>query len=338
VLSSLGDGSYVQPSKLTLGDYLLNEWLPSLGDEVAPLTATTYRSVVRSRIVKRPWLKALPLQSLTSAHLKRLLREMEEEGFSPASRKLTRAVLGRALSDAVEERKLVRNPCAGLKRRSGRAASPAGPQLSPDKVWTPRELRRFLDHVRGDRLFALWRLGATTGMRRGELLGLTWRNVDLEAARVKVEQQLVPTRGGASFGPPKSKRSRRTVALDEQTVEALRNHRAAQLVERALAGDAYSDQDLVFCDELGAPIHPQRLTETFAAHRKSAGLAVGTPHTLRHTHTTHLLTNKVPIHVVAARIGDRPETILRTYAHLLPTSDDEAAKTAAALLAGVAVA
>jgi integrase len=181
---------------------------------------------------------------------------------------------------------------------------------------------------------ALWRLAATTGLRRGELLGLTWQWLDVAIGTLRVEQQLVPTRGGVSFGPPKSKRSRRAVALDPDTVDALREHREAQLLERAFAGPAYVDHDLVFADELGGTIYPSRLTEAFTKHRNAAGLTTGTLHTLRHTHTTLALTDRVPLHVVAARIGDRPETMLRTYAHLLPQSDVEAAQQVAALIAG----
>ena len=84
-------------------------------------------------------------------------------------------------------------------------------------------------------------------MRRGELLGLRWLDVQLDAGRLRIAQQLLPT---GSFGPPKSRRGERTVALDEQTVDALRRHRDVQLTERAFAGPAYEDRDLVFCDEL----------------------------------------------------------------------------------------
>src|SRR4029077_16043872 len=100
----------------------------------------------------------------------------------------------------------------------------------------------------------------------------------------------------------------------------------------AFAGDAYVDHDLVFADSLGAPIHPQRLTEAFTKHRKAAGLLAGTLHILRHTHASLALSNGVPLHVMAARLGDRPETILKTYAHLLPTSDAEAVEQVAALV------
>jgi integrase len=159
-------------------------------------------------------------------------------------------------------------------------------------------------------------------MRRGELLGLTWRALDLDGARLEVSQQLVPVRGGVSFGPPKSARSRRTIALDGETVEVLRAHRETQLLERDLAGAVYDDADLVFGDELGTPVHPQRLTEWFRRHRKAAGIPNGSLHILRHTAATVALTAGVPVHIVAARLGDDPKTVLSTYAHLLPSSDE----------------
>jgi integrase len=117
-------------------------------------------------------------------------------------------------------------------------------------------------------------------------------------------------------------------------VERLKQHMEAQLVERALAGDAYADNDLVFADELGAPLPPGRISDRFVAHRKACGLLVGTMHTLRHTAATLMLTNGVPLHVVAARLGDRPETLLRVYSHLLPQSDEGAAEGMAELVAG----
>jgi integrase len=169
-------------------------------------------------------------------------------------------------------------------------------------------------------------------MRRGELGAVTWRALDLENARLEISQQLVPTRGGASFGPPKSRRSRRTIALDPETVDALREHRDVQLAERDFALDAYEDHDLVFCDELGAPYHPQRLTEWFRRHRKAAGIPAGSLHILRHSAITLMLTSGFPVHVAAARVGDTPTTVLSVYAHLLPASDEIAAERVAAAL------
>lgn len=280
--------------------------------------------MVKLRIVPR--IGHVRLQTLSGGHLNGLYRELEQAGLSVSTRRLTHAVLHRSLRDAVRWGRLVRNP-ADL-------ADPPAASRTRVQAWTAGELGRFLEQVEGDRLFALWRLAATTGLRRGELAGLTWRTLDLDAGRLSVEQQLVPTRGGASFGPPKSARSRRTVALDSETVRNLREHQEKQILERAFAADAYADADLVFADELGGSIHPQRLTEWFGKHRKAAGIPTGTLHVLRHTAATLALTAGVPIHIVAARLGDDPKTVLGTYAHLLPQSDEIAAERVAALLAG----
>ena len=287
-----------------------------------PLTFTQYRSVVRLRIL--PTLGGVRLQTLSGGQVNTLYRELEQAGLSVSTRRQTHAVLHRSLRDAVRWGRLVRNPAD--------MADPPAMTRTRVTAWTAKELARFLEHVDGDRLFALWRLAATTGMRRGELAGLVWRHLDLDGARVSVEQQLVPTPGGVSFGPPKSSRSRRTIALDGETVLALRDHRDVQGAERSFAGPEYVDADLVFADEVGGAIHPQRLTEAFAAHRKAAGIPVGTLHVLRHTAATLALTNGIPVHIVAARLGDDPITVLGTYAHLLPQSDELVAETVAAVL------
>jgi hypothetical protein len=109
--------------------------------------------------------------------------------------------------------------------------------------------------------------------------------------------------------------------------------RKAQILERALGADAYLDGDLVFADELGGTIHPQRLTQWFTEQRKTAGLPTGTLHVLRHTAATLALTSDIPVHITAARLGDTPTTVLDRYAHLLPQSDELAAERVAAAIA-----
>jgi integrase len=300
-----------------------DEWLPAVRGQLRPLSVAKYEQVTRTHITGRD-IGSVPLRQLTPRHINALYAEMEREGSSEGTRRGVHAVAGRALTDAVKWGLLGRNP-----------VKQADPPALPDSratAWSAAELRRFLAHVQGERLVAVWRLGATTGMRRGELLGLTWRALELDRARLQVTQQLIPSKGGCTFGPPKSKRGERTVALDAVTIEALERHREAQLVERALAGTAYEDGDLVFCDELGCPIEPQKLTDAFRRLRKAAKIPTGSLHILRHTAVTLMLTSGIPLHVVAARIGDRPETVLGTYSHLLPTSDSEAAEVIASAL------
>ena len=326
VLGAIDDGITGEPSKTPLATFMRQEWLPAVRGQLRPATVRAYEQCLRAHVERRA-IGQVPLRAITPGVVNAWLTELDvDAGLAVGTRRLAFAVLRRALGDAHRWDKIRRNPAA-------QANPPAAPRTRAT-AWTAGELRRFLDHVKGERLFALYRLAATTGMRRGELLGLTWQQLDLDHARLRVTQQLLP---GLSFGPPKSRRGERTVALDEQTIAALRVHRDTQLAERAFAGPAYGDRDLVFCDELGGPIRPDRLTQVFIARRKRSGVPTGTLHTLRHTAVTLMLVSGVPLHVVAARVGDRPETVLSTYSHLLPTSDVEAATTIAGVIAPVDV-
>jgi integrase len=321
-LARIDSGTYAAPSKLTVTEFLEDEWLPAVTGTLRPLSAQRYRNVVRLYV--KPHIGGARLQGLSAGQLNALYAQLEQAGLSVATRRLAHAVMHRALRDAVRWGRVPRNVAD--------MADPPARGRTRVQSWTASELRRFLGHVENDRLFALWRLAATTGMRRGELAGVTWRALDLDGARLLVEQQIIPTKGGASFGPPKSSRSRRTVALYPETVDALRAHHATQLLERDFAGSAYVDRDLVFADPLGALVYPQHLSQSFRKHREAAGIPTGSLHVLRHTAATLALTSGVPLHIVAARLGDDPKTVLGVYSHLLPQSDELAAERIAAAL------
>jgi integrase len=338
IMPKVAAGTYIEPSMEQLGAFMLG-WLRTIeaNGEVKSTTVHRYREIVGTYIARRD-IGQVPLARLDPAAVLGLYDDLARcsnpscdhakpeacRGLSAASRQLIHAVLRRSLNDAVRWERLTRNPVSQIR----------SPRAGDTRVtsWTAGELRRFLAHVEHNRLSALWRLAATTGMRRGELLGLQWIDVDLDAAKLSVERQLRPTLGGATFGSPKSKRGLRTIALDAGTVEALRGHRDRQLLEQSLAGDAYAHGDLVFCNELGAPIRPDWLSKVFPGLRKAAGIPVGSLHVLRHTAATLALTAGIPLHVVAARLGDHPQTLLSTYAHLLPHSDVTAANAIAAAI------
>lgn len=268
-----------------------------------------------------------PLAKLRKAHLRAFQRDLEEKGLAPATRNVVHAVIHKGLAEAVEDDLLAVNPAAGAGAKAKR-------MKGVFTVWTDKELHSFLDVVDADRLAALWRLAVATGARRAELLGCTWLGYDTQARRVTIAQQVVAARGGVTITPCKTSGSHRTVTLDEETVEWLERHREAQIKEKDNAAELYQDEDLLFADELGRPINPQRITEAFAKHRMAAGIRPGRLHDLRHTHATHLLTRGVPVHVVASRLGHSSPTItLQTYAHVLPRDDVQAAEQVGALLA-----
>jgi integrase len=203
------------------------------------------------------------------------------------------------------------------------------------KTWTAAELRRFLAHVEGERLYGAWVVAATTGMRRGEVLALRWRDVDLTLGRLSISQQVTTLGNRPVVSSPKTAKSRRLVALDPATVEALRGHRVAQAEERLLMGPGYRDEDLVFAWPDGRPIHPDVFSQWFDRHLQAAGLPRIRLHDLRHTHATLALAAGIHPKVVSERLGHSTISITPdTYSHVSPGLQEEAAVRVADLVFG----
>ncbi len=201
------------------------------------------------------------------------------------------------------------------------------------RTWSAEQLRAFLEHVADDRLSAAWRLSATTGLRRGEVLGLRWRDVDLDARRCSIVRSLVTSKGAPRFEEPKTRSGRRSVALDPQTVTALRVHRRRQAAERLAWDAAYTDHGLVFCREDGTPIWPRSFSRMFDNHVTDAEVARIRLHDLRHTHATLALAAGVHPKVVSERLGHSTVGItLDIYSHAIPAMQEEAAALVANLI------
>jgi integrase len=188
-------------------------------------------------------------------------------------------------------------------------------------------------------------LGATTGMRRGEVLGLRWSDVDLDAGRLSVRQTLSAPRNPDTgqhvpvFGEPKTKQGKRSVPLPAQTVAALRAHRKEQMRERLMAGPGWQDHGLVFCEPDGQPIHPDRFRKRFEHRVQRSGLPPIRFHDLRHTYATLALQAGVHAKVVSEILGHASIGItLDTYSHAVPGLQESAAETVAALVFGSTVA
>lgn len=202
---------------------------------------------------------------------------------------------------------------------------------------TLAQLRAFLDTAEHHRLFAFFRLAAYTGARRGELLNLRWRDIDLDAAEIRITGSAAVISGERIEGTTKSGRSR-TVSIDSETVQALKDHRKRQAKERLTAGPQWRGTDsYVFISAWGEPIHPDTVSSLMAdlikMHNKPQDgqvsgeiLPLARLHDLRHVHATILLLAKVPVHVVAARLGHAdPSITLRVYAHVIDEQLAEAA-------------
>ena len=327
------EGIFVRSSPRGLRAFLVDEWLPAVRPpRVRPSTWASYRMAVERHIV--PALGGVLLQGLTPAHLTAFYRALLDDGrrdgrggLAPKSVRNIHGVLHAALRDAMRWGYVPRNVAALADLPKGMT-----PELH---VWSPEQLRAFLEHIRGDPLYAAWLLLATTGMRRGEVAGLRWSDVDLKASRVSPRRPRVVVNYEVVVSEPKTSKGRRSLALDPATVAALREHRAKQLEQRLAVGPRWQDSGLVFTWPDGRPIHPERFTRWFEQHARAAGLPKIRLHDVRHSYATAALAAGVPAKVVSERLGHANIAItMDTYSHVLPGLDAEAAGTVARLILG----
>lgn len=202
------------------------------------------------------------------------------------------------------------------------------------RVWSPTDLRTFLASVKGDRLYAMWLLFITTGLRRGEVAGLRWSDLDLDRGRLSVNVARVVVNHTVVDTSPKSKRTRE-LAIDPGTVKALRSHQVAQGAERLAWGPGYNGSPLVFTWEDGRPLHPDVITRTFKRLATAAGLPVVRVHDLRHSYASAALSAGVGLKVMQERLGHSSVAITGdVYSHVSREVDQAAADQVAAVILG----
>jgi integrase len=292
-LDAFDKGAFVANGRLTVGQYL-SDWLVGRAS-LRPTTLQAYESHVR--LYLRPALRDVRMDDLRSVHVDRLfadLRQRADKPLSPATLQRVRATLNSALNDAVRKGLLRSNPARYVDL-------PSVPKRELD-VWSIADLQRFLTFVEDDRLGPLFRLAATTGLRRGEVAGLRWEDVDLASGRLVVRQQHTQVGREILVSEPKSKAGRRTVPLDPATVETLRYHQVTQAAELALVGMSPTPSTTVFTRPDGLPLLPESIYKRFLTLVVAAGLPKIRFHGLRHTHATHALAADVSMKVVQERL------------------------------------
>jgi integrase len=324
-------GAYVAPSKVTVSEYLLERWLPAIESTIRPSTYSSYRAECELHII--PALGHVRLHDVGPEHLNRLYgdllrtgrRRNGQGGLSPRSVQYCHVVMGRALRDAVKWRLVVRNVA--------KDADPPKPGRNTAKFWTAAELRAFVEHDPDDRLQPLWTLAATTGARRGELLGLAWSNVDLETGRMTITRTHVVVDGEPRVSEPKTRTSRRTLTLDPATVAVLCHHRARQLRERLELG--VRDVELVFTGADGKPLDPRFVSRAFKQRARYAGLPALSFHGLRHSFAAAAISAGESYKVVQERLGHSSPTVtLGIYSHVTAETEEQAAHRIAARILG----
>ncbi|NLE79448.1 MAG: site-specific integrase [Rhodococcus sp.] len=322
------DGTVVSGTNLRLGDFL-DEWLA--GQE-SRLRATTHYSynVAVGRLKKH--LGRYKLQALTPMQIEKFYAELLDHGgrngesLSPKTVRNTHVVLRKALADA--ER-------LGLVPRNAAAAA-RGPSVSRPEMttWTSDQLRTFAQVAERSRMRHAFTVLATTGMRRGEALGLRWGDIDFDAGQLAIVQTVTAIEGKILIGKPKTSGSRRTVYVHDVTVKALRQQRQLQAEERLAAGPAWSqDNDLVFRTPTGDPVNPDWFSRHFDQLVAEADVPRIRLHDLRHTNATLSLKAGVHPKIVSERLGHSSIAItLDMYSHVTPGISRDAAATVESMM------
>lgn len=302
----------------SVGDYLA-AWIEIYCQRRRRTSYERYERIVRPHLI--PGLGEIPLAKLTPQHVEAFYSKKLASGETAATVRFCHKVLRAALNDALR---------LGLvHRNSASLVRPPRSYSHEMSFYTEEQARTLLQAVSGDRLEALITLALATGMREGEILALTWDDVDLDNASLVVRANLVLTKAGTVREETKTAHSRRRIALPSIAVEALRRHRIRQADEHLKLGEAWTYRNLVFPNTVGVPYDANNWRrQLFYPLLKRAGLPRIRPHDLRHTAATLLLAQGVPVKVVSEMLGHANVGItLSIYSHVLPHMQQQAADT-----------
>ncbi|GIH66338.1 tyrosine-type recombinase/integrase [Microbispora siamensis] len=316
IREGLDKGLPVPDDKITLGAFL-DRWLATLPGHIADSTLDDYEDTVRLHL--KPTLGRHKLTGLTVAQVDALWQTKRERGYKGNSIRNMRAVLRKALSQAEREGLIVRNVAA--------LSLPPRIRQSEGRTLTIDQAHTLLDAVAEHHLGLVVLLSLVFGLRRGEALGLMWDAFDPEAKRLRITHAVkrlknrdanAETRTKIVISEVKTPKSRRTLALTSELVDALKAHRAKHNAARLKAGDAWREHGLIFPTSSGRPSDPDNFSHVFSRLTKSAGLGHWHPHELRHSGASIMLAQGTPLHVVSEVLGHASVAITKdVYGHLM---------------------
>jgi integrase len=326
LIREVDTGEHVDPTRLTVRAWLTH-WLDTVRQEVSPKSHERYAEIVTNFLI--PALGNLPLTKLAPSHIQKAYsgwadagrRDGKKGGLSPQTRRHIHRILRSALARAVEQQVSARNPADAFKKRL--------PKIERHSMttFTTEQSARLLVAIAHTRIYWPVLLALATGMRRGEILAVRWKNVDFERGTLRVLESLEQTKTGLRFKAPKNDRHR-AITLPAFAVEELRRLKRQQAKELLMLGVRQNGETLVCCRADGQLLQPQSLTHQFT---RLIGRIKDLPrlrfHDLRHSHATQLLGDGVHPKVAQERLGHASiTTTLDLYSHVTDTMQIDAAE------------
>ncbi|MDP9315377.1 MAG: site-specific integrase [Chloroflexota bacterium] len=319
-------GLPVAPERQNVEQFL-TQWLTDVvATKTRASTYERYRIAVKKHLI--PHLGHIQLAKLTPQHVQHLLKLKQQQDLAPTHVQRLRDILRNALNHAVKWGLVARNVAS--------LAEPPKVEDYEPRILTPAEAQHLLEAAKGDRLEALWRVALSLGLRRGEVLGLQWDDIDWQAGTLMIRRQLQYVQHKLQLTPLKTKKSRRTLPLSPVLIRVLRQHHARQLEERLWQGDRWRDQNLVFPSNVGTPLFPRNLLRARDALLARAGLPHIRVHDLRHSCASFLIAQGESAKTVQEILGHSDVYItLNTYTHLFEGATRQALSGMDALLGDV---
>jgi len=317
-MQEVNTGNFTESSHETFGAYI-QRWLDDKQSQVRPSTYRSYEWLVRCHIV--PNIGHIRITDLRPQHLQTMYRKLSE-GERPLSNRSIQQL------HTVVHESLKRAMKWGIVHRNiSDAVDPPRIDRKRSDVWTPEQSLQFIEGSKGEERYWIgFVLAIMTGMRKGEILGLRWSDIDMERGYAQVRQTLGWVAGKPVLQEPKTERSRRSVALSPETILALEQHRNEQVQDRLFFDSEYKDHGLIIARPDGSPQNPRTFDDAWYRALERSELPRIRFHDLRHTHASILLQQGVHPKIVSERLGHATISItLDTYSHVLPGLQKEIA-------------
>lgn len=314
-INAVNKGTYIEPSNILYKDYL-EEWFSTKKNSVGIQTVNVYKHYLKSRII--PILGSTTLSRLTTIQIQSFINSLSEDGLSSSTVKKVLEIIRNSLEHAVDFELVSKNVAAKVKL----------PKTNKKEmtVWNEEEINQFLKIAKEDRYYIVFHLALTTGMRQGEILGLRWKDFDLEKGQINIKQTLSQD-GKTIMSGAKTQSSIRTIHLSESTINTLNSRKIIVSKEKLSLGPIYQDFDLVACTHHGTPLNPSNVRRTFARLINLSNVPKIRFHDLRHTHATLLLSRGINVKIISERLGhSNIKVTLDTYSHVLPSMQEEVAR------------